>query len=91
MDRNYRKVLDRAIATYGVEAQEKMVLEEMSELQKEICKRWRGNDNLPELAEEIADVEIMLDQLKMIHGIEDAVDTYKQEKVERLKRRLDHE
>lgn len=32
-------ILQRAIAKYGEDAQMKMVLEEMSELQKEICKR----------------------------------------------------
>lgn len=84
-----RQVLSRAIEQYGRDAQEKMVLEEMSELQKEICKNWRGKDNRREIAEEIADVEIMLDQLKLMFDVEHLVDTVKKEKVERLRRRLE--
>ena len=37
--------------------------EEMSELQKELCKHDRGKDNREAIAEEIADVQIMLEQM----------------------------
>lgn len=47
----------------------KMLLEEMAELQKEICKAWRGKDNEVEIAEEVADVEIMLEQIKLISAL----------------------
>lgn len=42
-----------------------VAIEELSELQKELCKMLRkGNtDNIKNIAEEIADVSIMLDQL----------------------------
>lgn len=86
--RHEMSILQAAIAKYVEDAQTKMVLEEMSELQKEICKRWRGKDNLPEIAEEIADVEIMLDQLKLMLGVVDAVQEYRAEKLERLDQRL---
>ncbi len=83
------RILMAAIKTYGNDAQKKMALEEMSELQKEICKNWRGKDNYDEIAEEIADVEIMLDQLKMIYGIsERQVLKFRNDKVIRLKERL---
>lgn len=81
-------ILRAAIATYGEEAQTKMVLEEMSELQKEICKRWRGSDNLGNIAEELADVEIMLDQLKLMLNIEVEVGQHRYEKLLRLEERL---
>lgn len=55
-------IMLRAIIAWGEDSQMKMLLEEMSELQKEICKSWRGADNVDHIAEEIADVEIMLDQ-----------------------------
>ena len=45
-----------------------MAFEEMSELQKEMCKRFRGEKNDDHIAEEIADVEIMLDQLNLMTG-----------------------
>lgn len=60
----YRKALD----TYGAEAQTLMAMEEMAELQKELCKHARGKDNRLEIAEEIADVWIMLIQMAMLHG-----------------------
>lgn len=83
------RIFNAAIITYGHDAQKKMALEEMSELQKEICKNWRGKDNYDEIAEEIADVEIMLDQLKMIYGIsERQVLKFRNDKVIRLKERL---
>ena len=85
---NKHEILNMAISTYGDEAQEMMLLEEMSELQKEICKHWRGKDNAREIAEEIADVEIMLEQMKMIFHCDDAVKLYRIQKLKRLERRL---
>lgn len=82
------RTLEEAIHKYGNEAQIKMLLEEMSELQKEVCKFWRGKDNLKEIADEVADVEIMLAQAKMIFGIEDAVAQHRAAKIRRLENRL---
>jgi hypothetical protein len=81
-------VFESAIQHYGVEAQQKMVLEEMSELQKEICKLWRGRDAITHIAEETADMEIMLEQLKLMLNIEGKVNDFRQQKVERLVQRL---
>ncbi len=83
-----KAIMQAAITVFGQEAQTKMVLEEMSELQKEICKAWRGKDNIGNIAEEVADVQIMLDQLIMMLGIENEVGQYRQEKLLRLKERL---
>lgn len=83
-----RGILTDAVATWGQDAQAKMLLEEMSELQKEICKAWRGKDNQVEIAEEVADVEIMLEQIKMIFGIDAAVKKYREQKIEQLRQRL---
>lgn len=82
------ETLEAAVATWGPDAQAKILLEEMAELQKEICKAWRGKPNTAEIAEEVADVEIMLEQIKLIFGIRDAVDTYRDAKLERLRLRL---
>lgn len=78
----------RALEAWGADAQTLMVLEEMSELQKELCKHQRGRDNRQDIAEEIADVLIMLDQMIVLHNIERAVDSYKVYKLERLEKRL---
>ena len=88
---NEGKVLSQAIQRYGMVAQVNMMFEEMSELQKELCKHLRGKDTLPEIAEEIADVEIMLAQMKSIFGCTAEVEAWRQKKVERLAGRLEKE
>lgn len=83
------EVLQRALDTYGSVTQITMAFEEMSELQKELCKYLRGRGSLEHIAEEIADVEIMLEQMKMLFCCTDGVRNERRRKVERLKDRLD--
>lgn len=83
--------LKRALDTYGAEAQTLMVFEEMAELQKELCKHARGADNRENIAEEIADVFIMLDQMMMLHDCAGAVAEYRHRKITRLADRLKEE
>lgn len=82
-------VLFRAIDTFGEESQQLMVIEEMSELTKEISKRFRGEDNIDHIAEEIADVEIMLDQLKLITGTAHRAEWWRIQKLKRLDKKID--
>lgn len=87
-------IYKRAIETYGEGAQICIVFEEMAELQKELCKYLRGKEpkeQLIRIAEEIADVEIMLEQMKILFDLHKAVDSHKEYKVLRLKQRLDKE
>lgn len=90
MDRT--EIIKKAIETYGIDAQCLMAIEEMSELTKAICKesRARGKENyaliLANIAEEIADVRIMLDQLCIIFGID--TKEIENHKLLRLKERL---
>lgn len=77
-----------ALSKYGTEAQTLMVFEEMAELQKELCKHARGATNRDHIAEEIADVLIMLDQMMILHECEDLVFQYKRGKKKRLENRL---
>lgn len=86
---NETEVLQRALDTYGSTRQIAMVFEEMSELQKELCKYLRGRGSFEHIAEEIADVEIMLEQMKMLFFCTDDVRNERRRKVERLKERLD--
>lgn len=65
-----------------------MVFEEMSELQKELCKFKRGKDTLDNIAEEIADVKIMLEQMELAFKIKKKVEFQKEFKINRLKDRL---
>ncbi|MBE6454451.1 MAG: hypothetical protein E7017_06190 [Alphaproteobacteria bacterium] len=83
-------ILKRALETWGEQPQMLMVVEEMSELMKEILKNVsRHKDNIDQIIEETADVEIMLEQLKENYNIADAVATYKAEKIKLIEKRLD--
>ena len=78
-----------AIKKYGEQAQEGVAQEECAELIQAISKKHRGKKhNIPE---EIADVEIMLEQLKIINDCFCDVENIKQEKVARLEKRLEEE
>ena len=82
-----QQILEDAIAHYGTRHQVIVAIEELSELQKELCKFLRDNktDNI---AEEIADVEIMLEQMVMLFSSRETVDRWKQNKLERLDKRM---
>ena len=89
MELEYRQtVYRRAIDTFGEEAQLWMVIEEMSELAKEICKHQRGKRSPVDIADEIADVQIMLEQARMIFGVDDLVREHMDAKISRLEERL---
>lgn len=77
-----------ALFTYGAQAQTMMVMEEMAELQKELCKHARGKENRAQIAEEIADVQIMLEQMELLHGCAGLVAGFKAQKLDRLEKRL---
>lgn len=62
-----------AVNVYGKTSQCTVCMEEMAELTKELSKNLRGQDNTAHIAEEIADVEIMLEQLKLMFSIRDEV------------------
>lgn len=82
------KTYINALISYGDRAQMIVAIEELSECQKEICKILRGGENFPHLAEEIADVFIMMEQMALIFGLEDQVSKYMDIKVTRLDDRL---
>ena len=85
-------VYERALKAWGKNAQMLQVIEEMSELTKEILKNInRGKDNVDCIIEEVADVEIMLEQLKCCYDIKSQVDTYKSSKLIKLEKKLDKE
>ena len=79
-----KEVYMAALTKWGPGAQIAMVFEEMSELQKELCKCLRGKEVTGNIAEEIADVEIMLGQMKEVLDIEKLEQRNKDLKLERL-------
>ena len=89
LDNDENPICQRALDTWGEEAQMLMVIEEMSELTKEILKNInRKKNNVDAIIEETADVEIMLEQLKANYGIAEKVEEYKQNKLKLIERRL---
>ena len=74
--RKEENILLQAIVEYGADAQTDMMIEEMSE------------QTLDNILEEIADVQIMLDQMKLIHDDGKATDEYRDVKLLRLAARL---
>ena len=83
-----KKVYQAALNKCGVDLQTMMAVEEMSELTKEICKIKRGKMDLDAIADEIADVTIMLEQLREIYGLNDAVCDHMDAKILRLQSRV---
>ena len=88
-----RKILQNAIDTYGTEAQMMQCIEEMAELIQAINKYFRANTD-EEMAkayvsviEEISDVQIMLEQMRIVFG-DKSVDKQITAKLGRLEKRL---
>ena len=80
-------ICQRAVDTWGKGSQLIICMEEMAELTKELSKNLRGQDNDLDIAEEVADVEIMLEQLKLIFDIHTDVECVKNDKLIRLDQR----
>ena len=88
--RDAKELYRLALDTWGPDAQTLMIFEEMSELQKELCKHARGKDNLEAIADEIADVLIMLEQMMILHDCGQSVMEHKTAKLKRLAGRLNY-
>ena len=78
-------ICNKAINTYGNASQKVKAIEEMGELIQAISKSLLDNKNNVE--EEIADVEIMLTQLKIMYNLND-IDNWRNYKLKRLKERV---
>ena len=87
-----RSIMAEIISYYGHESQKMMLLEEMAELQKEICKDMRYDPDLEAITEEVADVLIMLEQIQMMYHIsETKLHKITNEKLHRQLRRIEDE
>ena len=79
-----REIYEKALSAFGIHAQVGMVFEEMAELQKALCKWERGKPDMENIAEEIADVQIMLEQMTQFFCIREQVEMEKDRKLSRL-------
>lgn len=80
MDNVREKILRAAIDRYGRGAQRDKAIEELSELIRALAR----SDDHENIAEEMADVRIMLDQLEIIYGNHRKVRAYEMRKLKRL-------
>ena len=93
-ERERRHIMARAIQPFGETAQIDMAVEEMAELTKAICKVKRAQAGaemgaaIANVIEEIADVQIMLDQLRLIFAR--STDEIEEDKLRRLLGRLNN-
>lgn len=77
---------------YGTKKQQDIAIEELAELQKAIIKyRREPSDKTKEaVIEEIADVQVMLEQLKIIYSCRTKIDAIMDAKIDRqIKRVMD--
>ena len=86
-----KELYGKALKTYGLEKQLIVAIKKMAELQKELTKILIGQGDIDRLAEGVADVEIMLEQVRYFYGLGLSVETVKKLKLERLEKRLQNE
>lgn len=88
-----RDTYNAAFKRFGVIHQVYVAIEEMSEVIKALTKLIRDPDNifdyLPNIIEEVADATIMLEQLRLIFGINDEVCEAMDAKMRRLKKKME--
>ena len=90
------KEIESIARYYGFPHQANILIEETSELVKELCKYNRATTVVEKqklyerIEEEIADVEIMLEQMRVFLG-NDKIDAYKTAKIERQLERIEEE
>ena len=77
-----------ALEKYGKNLQVLVAIEELAELMNQLAVHRRDKFDSIHLSEEIADVEIMLSQIKYIFGLKDIVRKFKQLKTAKLLTRL---
>ena len=82
------RILKQAIKQWGDQAQIDMMIEECAELIQALNKFRRGKENsLANVHEELADVQIMLDQMRLIF-VDESIRHYEHDKLVRLANRL---
>jgi hypothetical protein len=86
MDKDLRNIAEH----YGLRVQMRQLIEEMAELTQVICKAERYDlDTVREhLVEEVADVEVVLEQVIYLLG-DNRIEQIRAEKIARQKRRIE--
>jgi len=90
-DDEFKELAETTLRKWGVDAQIKMMCEECAELTVVLLKQLRNLNpsRVPQVIEELVDVEIMLGQMKNIYGLnQDTWKIQKEDKLLRLQERL---
>lgn len=90
MTEREKHILSKAVSAWGIVAQTDLAIEEMGELIVAINHYRRGRVGIEAVQEEIADVIIAMNQMKMMYGAS-GVEAIFNQKIERLERRLENE
>ena len=87
MDKDLQQIAEH----YGLRSQMRQLIEEMAELTQVICKAERYDlDTVRDhLVEEVADVEVVLEQVDYLLG-DNRIEQIKAEKIARQKRRIEN-
>lgn len=81
---NKDEIYKEALNTWGLNMQIDMCIEEMAEFTQALIKYKRGKGDLENIAEEAADVSIMLEQMALAFNCHNKIVWYKQFKLTRL-------
>lgn len=84
-----REVCQCALSAFGGEAQTFKACGEMGELMDALCKLKEGKLTTADVASEIADVQIMLEQMILLHGIRGEVNRQRRRKIEYLRGKIE--
>ena len=92
---NYNTHIRKIVSTYDQSSRADLAIEEMAELQKALLKYRRADRpelqalRMKDITEEIADVQIMLDQLTEAYDCRDVVERMIGYKIERQLKRIE--
>ena len=84
---NFTETIELALEKYGAHHQEHMMVEEMGELATALNHYHRGRCSIDDVRLEIADVFIMIKQMRCLYG-KDEVDRAIKLKLQRLQNKL---
>lgn len=97
MKKEQKEICKKIIEYYGHDAQERQLIEEMAELTQALNKFWRFRNGyidgdraaiVDNIAEEIADVEICLEQVKEFRNLKKEVKRWTEKKLNREVERI---
>jgi len=88
MTEHEKEICLAALQTWGSKIQKLIIFEEIAEFLKTYAKSVRTKNNYDELISEIADMEIVLQQLKILYDAENDVENLVSSKLQKLENKL---